>query len=300
MSRFFALSRTSHGLLDLAAPAFCALLWLGRFPPWQTILLALLTAFAAYTSIYALNDLLGIQCDMQKFAAAGISRGYAVEASPERHPLAQGLLSVRSGLLWTVLWFLLALSGSYLLNPAIILVLLAAAALEVVYCLLQKVTPLRTLVSGLVKTGGPVAAVLVVDRSPSLPFLLLLMAWVFFWEVGGQNIPSDWNYTDEDRCAEAKTIPICLGFRRAGLLILAALALSVVASSLLPLISPAPLGWLYVLASVLLGFFLLLRPGYALYRSAAAGSLAARLFDRASYYPLSELGLIAGFLVLGR
>ena len=35
MSRFFALSRTTHGLLDIAAPAFCALLWLGGFPPWQ-------------------------------------------------------------------------------------------------------------------------------------------------------------------------------------------------------------------------------------------------------------------------
>ena len=103
MRRYFALSRTTHGLLDLATPAFCTLLWLGRFPAWQTVVLSLVTAFAAYTAVYALNDLLGIPCDREKITAAGISPGYAVEASAMRHPLAQGLLSVRSGLLLSLI-----------------------------------------------------------------------------------------------------------------------------------------------------------------------------------------------------
>ena len=30
---FLALSRTPHGVLDLAAPSLSALLWLGTFPP---------------------------------------------------------------------------------------------------------------------------------------------------------------------------------------------------------------------------------------------------------------------------
>lgn len=295
MSRFFALSRTSHGLLDMAAPAFCALLWLGRFPAWQTILLSLLTAFAGYTAIYALNDLLGIKCDIQKFAGSRISRGYAVEASLQRHPLAQGLLSLRSGVIWTIAWLLLALIGSYLLNPVIVFVLLGAAGLEILYCRLQNVTYLRTLVSGLVKTCGPLAAILVVDRNPS-PALLLVVAWLYCWEIGGQNIPSDWNYTDEDKRAGGETIPIRFGPGKAGLVILTALSLSVITSGFLPLISPAPLGKAYVPASLLLGYLLLLRPGYQLYRI-KAGSLAARLFDRASYYPLSQLALISMFLM---
>lgn len=299
MSRFFALSRTAHGVLDMAAPAFCALLWLGRFPDWQTIVLSVFTAFAAYTAIYALNDLLGIKCDREKFAGARVNPGYTVEASTERHPLAQGLLSVRSGLLWMGAWLLLALVGSYLLNPTIVLVLLAATALEMLYCRLQNVTHLRTLVSGLVKSSGPVAAILVVDRTPSPIFLLLLVSWVFFWEIGGQNIPSDWNYAAEDRRAAAKTIPIRLGLEKAGLIILTALSITVVASGLLPLISPARLGWLYVLVSFLFGYFLLLRPGYDLYRS-KAWELAARLFDRASYYPLSQFALISMFLMADR
>jgi 4-hydroxybenzoate polyprenyltransferase len=296
MSRFFALSRTTHGVLDMAAPAFCALLWLGGFPRWQTILLSLATGFAAYTAIYALNDLMGMRNDRQKFAGSGIKPGFSVEASPQRHPLAQNVLSVRSGLLWAGSWFAAALVGSYLLNPVIDLVLLAAAALEVVYCLLLKITWLRTILGGLVKTSGPIAAVLVLDPRPSPYFLWLLFAWVFFWEIGGQNIPSDWNDTVEDGRVNAKTIPIRFGTRTAGIIIVGALALTVVASGFLPLISPARLGLLYVLASLLLGYFLLLRPSYRLYRF-KDGGLARRLFDTASYYPLAQFALISMFLL---
>ena len=296
MSRFFALSRTTHGVLDMAAPAFCALLWLGGFPRWHTILLSLATGFAAYTAIYALNDLVGMRHDRQKFAGCGLKPGFSVEASPQRHPLAQNLLSVRSGLLWAGTWFGAALIGSYFLNPVIDLVLLAAAGLEVAYCLLLKITYLRTILGGLVKTSGPIAAVLVLDPRPSPYFLLLLFAWLFFWEVGGQNIPSDWNDTLEDGRVDAKTIPIRFGPRTAGVIIIGALALSVVASGFLPLISPARLGTLYVLASLLLGYFLLLRPSYELYRF-NNGGLARRLFDSASYYPLAQFALIAVFLV---
>ena len=279
----------------MAAPAFCAVLWLGRFPPWPTILLAVATAFAAYTAVYALNDLMGMQTDREKFAGSGINPGFAVEASPDRHPLAQRLLSVRSCVCWMGAWFVLALLGSYLLNPAIVLILLAAAVLEVVYCLLLKVTHLRTILGGVVKTSGPIAAVFVVDHSPAPFSLLLLFAWLFLWEIGGQNIPSDWNDTVEDRRVNAKTVPIRFGFEIAGRLILTCLALSIVVSGFLPLVSPARLGLPYVAASLLVGYLLLLRPALRLHRS-KDGRLAARLFDSASYYPLAQLSLVTLFL----
>jgi 4-hydroxybenzoate polyprenyltransferase len=296
MKRFFALSRTTHVLLDLAAPSFCALLWLGGFPKPTTILLALCTAFAAYTAVYALNDLVGAKIDKDKFAGSGINPGYSVESSAQRYPLAQNILSMREAAWWMAFWLGLAIVGSYFLNPLIILILLAAAVLEVTYCLLLKVTYLRVVVSGVVKTSGPIAAVFAVDPSPSPRLLLLLFAWLFFWEIGGQNIPADWNDTVEDRRVHAKTIPIRFGFRRAGLIVVSALILSVLTSGFLPLISPARLGVLYVLASLILGYVLLLRPGYELYQF-KEGGFAARLFDRASYYPLAQLSLITAFLL---
>jgi len=295
MKRFFALSRTTHGVLDLATPAFAALLWLGAFPQWQVILLSLFTAFAAYTAIYALNDLVGIAVDKEKFTG-GLNAGYSVEASDLRYPLAQNVLSYRGGILWFAGWFTLALIGSYLLNPAIVVILVAAAILEIVYCLLLKVTYLRTFVSGLVKSSGPIAALFVVDSDHRLSLLLFVLAWVFFWEIGGQNIPADWNDTVEDKRVNAKTIPLELGTRKAGAIVLLSLGLTVLTSLLLPLVSPLSLGWPYLLGSIIAGFFLLLKPGYWLYQR-QEGRLAAELFDKASYYPLAQLAIVTAFVI---
>jgi 4-hydroxybenzoate polyprenyltransferase len=297
MKRFFALSRTSHGVLDLATPAFCALLWGGRFPDWTVIVLSIFTAFAAYTAIYALNDLVGMAVDREKFSKHKLNTGYSVEASELRYPLARNILSVKSGLLWMEFWFLLALIGSYLLNPTIVFILIAATVLEVIYCLLLKVTYLRTLVSGLVKASGPVAAVFVVDSSPSAVSLLILLVWVFFWEIGGQNVPADWNDTAEDISIHAKTIPIHFGAEKASLIALATLTITVITSVFLPLVSPAPLGWPYILTSLLIGFILLLRPGFQLKQN-KDGRYAAKLFNKASYYPMAQFALISILLVV--
>lgn len=298
MKRFLALSRTTHGILDLAAPGFIAILWLGDFPEWKVILLSIFTAFAAYTAIYALNDLVGIAVDREKFAKGGIKEGYSVEASDLRYPLAQDALSYRSGMLWFAAWFIVALIGAYLLNPTIVIILIAAAILEVIYCLLLRVTYWRTLVSGLVKASGPIAAIYVVEPNPAPEFLLLVFAWILFWEIGGQNVPADWNDTEEDLRVGAKTIPIQFGFQTAGMVILIALGLTVITSLFLPVITPLPLGWLYLVASALGGVFLLILPGLRLYRHQNDGRLAAKLFDRASYYPLAQLTLIAIFAVI--
>jgi 4-hydroxybenzoate polyprenyltransferase len=297
MKRFLALSRTTHGILDIAAPAFCALLWLGRFPSWQVIILSFFTAFAGYTAVYALNDLVGVWGDREKFAGEGINPGYSVEASVMRYPLAQNLLSYRSGFIWFAVWFLLALAGSYLLNPFIILVLLAAALLEVCYCFLFKVTYWRTLVSGLVKASGPLAAILVVNHNPPIQLILLQMIWLILWEIGGQNIPADWNDVEEDRRVSGKTIPLQFGAKKAGMIVIILLALAVIASLFLQLISPMRLGLPYLLATILAGYFLLLQPAVQLYRS-TENIRASRLFDRASYYPLTQLAIIAVLITL--
>lgn len=291
MKRFFALSRTTHGVLDLAAPAFCALLWLGGFPKIEIILLSIFTAFAAYTSIYALNDFVGRNVDKEKFVDNKNNTGYSVEASEQRYPLAQNLVSVKGGLLWIGAWFILALVGSYLLNPTIVYILIVAAVLEVIYCLLLKVTYLRTLVSGVVKSSGPIAAVFVVDPNPSPYLLALLFIWVFFWEIGGQNVPADWNDAVEDKRLNAKTIPIRFGVEKAGFIVLSGLVITVIASGLLPLASRANLGWPYILATLGIGYIYLLKPGFQLFKF-KEGNYAVKLFDKASHYPLAQLILI--------
>lgn len=297
LKRFFALSRTTHGVLDIAMPGFAALLWNGAFPAWPVLLLSLLTAFAGYTAIYALNDLVGVSGDREKFAGSGINQGYSVEASALRYPLAQNALSLGAGLGWFSFWYFVALVGAYFLNPAIVVIVLAAAVLEIFYCRLFKVTYWRTLVSGLVKSAGPVSAVFVVNRNPDPGLLLLMLAWLMLWEIGGQNIPADWNDVEEDRRVHGKTIPLVFGPQRAALMVVVSLSLTVLTSLFLARISPLPLGWPYLLLSGLAGFYLLLLPGFRLYRSPESRQ-AARLFDHASYYPMAQLGVVALFVLL--
>lgn len=278
-------------------PGFTALLWLGHFPSWRVLIIALITAVAGYTAIYALNDLVGLRADREKFTTAPVNRGYSVEASALRYPLARGLLSLRSGILWCAFWCVVALIGCYLLNPLIIVILVAAGLLEAGYCLLLKVTYWRTLVSGLVKSAGPVAAVFAVVPRPSLPMLGLMLAWLMLWEMGGQNIPADWNDVAEDRRIGAKTIPLVLGPRVASIVVVVTLALAVALSLALPRMSPLSLGASYLIASGLAGIVLLLWPALQLAGSRSS-ERAARLFDRASLYPLAQLAIISVFVLM--
>jgi 4-hydroxybenzoate polyprenyltransferase len=294
---FLALSRTPHGLLDLATPGLAALLWLGGLPPLGVTLLGLVTVFAGYTAVYALNDVVDYRVDQEKLRLAGdrVQGGY-LDAVFVRHPLAQGRVSLREGLLWTGAWALLALWGAYSLNPVCALIFLGGCLLETAYCLLLRVSYLRTLVSGLVKTLGGIAAVFAVDPNPAPWFLTWLFLWLFCWEIGGQNVPADWHDLEEDQRLQARTIPVRFGPRGASLIIVVSLTLSVILSTVvLPL---APLGLSLPLTglALLAGLYFLLLPAFGLYRT-KDGTQAAALFNRASYYPLAILALMLIHLV---
>ena len=287
---FLALSRTPHCLLDLATPALAALLWLGGLPPLSVTVLGLITVFAGYTAVYALNDVVDHRSDREKLSQGKVEDGDYLDAAYARHPMAQGLLSFQEGLLWTGAWALVALLGAYWLNPVCALIFLAGCLIEAIYCLMLGVTSLRTLVSGVVKTLGGIAAVLAVDPSPSPAFLLALFLWLFFWEIGGQNIPADWHDLEADSRLQAKTIPVQFGPRGAGAVILVCLACSVVLSGVVLRLSPAGLSlpWLALWLGV--GLYLLCLPALRLYRTQAR-SQASLLFNQASYYPLALLSL---------
>ena len=298
MRSFLALSRSTHGVLDIAMPGFAALLWLGHFPRWPVLLVALLTALAGYTALYALNDIIGVKVDREKFAGSGPNPGYSVEASDLRYPIAQGKLSLGKGIAWFAAWYVIALVGAWWLNPLLVFVVLAAPVLETVYCLLFKVSWWRVLVSGVVKSLGPVAAVLAVVPRPDPAMLGLMVAWLMAWEIGGQNVPADWNDVEEDRRVGARTIPLVFGPKFAGTVVLIALLATLALGWFLPLMSPLALGLRFQLGMLAIGVILLLVPGIQLFRS-HEGRRAARLFDRASLYPLALLALVTGFVLIG-
>lgn len=296
MRRFLALSRSAHGVLDIAMPGFAALLWLGGFPSWPVLALSIGAAIAGYTAIYALNDIMGVRDDREK-VAGGLMPGYSVESSEMRYPIAQKLIGIRGAFAWFALWMTVAVACIWFLNPRILVILLAAAVLEIIYVKLFKVTWWRTVISGLVKSAGPIAAVYAVIEQPYLPWLALMLAWLMLWEVGGQNIPADWNDIAEDRRVGGSTIPLVFGLPAAGRAVLVLLTGTVALSLLLPIMSPLQLGWSYGIAVAAVGILLLLAPALRLARS-LDGREAARLFDHSSLYPLAMLAIISFFVIV--
>ena len=289
---FWALSRTPHGILDMATPALGALLWLGRFPSFEVILIGLITTFAGYTAVYALNDVIDYRVDKEKLKLCGnFEIECDLDAASVRHPMAQGYLSFKEGLLWTVGWSIVAIWGAYYLNPVCILIFVIGCSLETVYCLLLKVTHFRTLVSGGVKTAGAVAGVFAVDPSPSPAFLSLVFLWLFLWEIGGQNIPNDLTDIDEDRRLNAKTIPVRLGTNTAKTIIFGSLTASLILSTVVFYSSPILFEFPFLVAASATGLFFFLVPAWILCQTKKP-QYAMVLFNMASIYPLALLLIV--------
>ncbi len=296
---FWALSRTPHGILDMATPALGALLWLGRFPSLEVILIGLITTFAGYTAVYALNDVIDYRVDKEKLKLCGnFDIDCDLDAATVRHPMAQGYLSFKEGLLWTVGWSIVAIWGAYRLNPVCILIFAIGCLLETVYCLLLKVTHLRTIVSGGVKTAGAIAGVFAVDPSPSPIFLSMLFLWFFLWEIGGQNVPNDWSDIEEDRRLNAKTIPVRLGTNSANAIILGSLAASLILSTVVFYSSPIPFEFPFLVAAVATGLSFFMLPALLLYQTKKP-MYAMALFNMASTYPLALLVIVVIKIVMG-
>jgi 4-hydroxybenzoate polyprenyltransferase len=289
--RFVSLSRLPHVLLDIATPAAAAILWLGHLPSTRTLLLGLGTAFAGYTAVYALNDLVDRRIDREKMSTDDSThRGY-LDAIAGRHPVARGLLREAHGWAWMAVWEVLAIVGAFLLRPSCVIIFLAGGALEAIYCRLYRVTPLRVLLSGAVKTMGGAAAVFAVDPNPDAARLIVLVLLVFFWEIGGQNIPADWTDIDEDKGMRARTVPVFLGARRATVAILLCLGLAICLSVFVLAVFHGPDALVFMACAVLAGAALLLYPSVRLLRTAERSSAQA-LFNLASWYPLALLVIV--------
>jgi len=286
---FLALSRTPHGLLDMATPAFAVLIYLQGFPSSRIILIGLLTAFAGYTAVYAFNDIIDYRSDRKRFGQTQQETVGYLDSIMARHPMAQGLLSFKEGIVWAMGWSAVALVGAYLLNPVCVLIFLAGAGLETVYCLLWRVSPLRAIVSGFVKNMGALAAIFAVDHHPDPVFMILLFLFLFFWEIGGQNIPADWTDIEEDRRFKAKTIPVRLGEEKSAALALGCIVIAVFLGMTIFLLSYP--NFKYIAAGplvLLIGFLLLLQPAFKLYQTKQRETAMA-LFNKASYFPFCML-----------
>ncbi|HPD61471.1 MAG TPA: UbiA family prenyltransferase, partial [Thermodesulfobacteriota bacterium] len=129
-----------------------------------------------------------------------------------------------------------------------------------------------------------IAAIFAVDPHPSGAFLLVFFLWLFLWEIGGQNVASDWADVHEDLQLRARTVPVACGLHSARKIIFFSLLLTVLLSLILCWFVPTALSPVYAIGALVAGTYFLLLPAYRLYKTKASQE-AANLFNRASYYP---------------
>jgi 4-hydroxybenzoate polyprenyltransferase len=287
---FFALSRTHHGILDMMAPVFAALVYLGHFPDPTIILAGIITVFAGYTAVYALNDIAGYKDDKKHIRPVD-KKGTDLDSILIRHPLAQGVISLKSAAVWAGFWSVAAMLGAYYLNPVCILIFLGGALLEIIYCFLLEISYLRIVINGFVKSAGPVAAVFAVDPTPDVLLLCLIFLFFFLWEAGGQNIPNDYTDIEEDRQINAKTLPLVFGRDMASFLIVGFLGAALCVMTALFFISPVDFNWFSYLVFATGSLLLLILPSQKL-RKTQKNQAAMTLFNRASYYPFFLLCVV--------
>lgn len=289
---FLGLSRTPHGILDMATPPMAALLWLGHFPPFLVVIVGLITAFAGYTAVYALNDLVDHRVDKQRMSFRDRSTDMpTVDEIMVRHPVAQGMLSFESGFWWFAFWAIVALAGAWWLNPFCAGLFVVSASLEGLYCKLLRITHLKIIPSALVKASGGLAGVYAVDPSPSLGFVAVLCLWLAAWEVGAQNIANDIVDMEDDARVSARTTLTVKGMPESVFVMLAAISMAASAGIALYWMAGNGVGWLYPIGAALLAWKLLLEPARQVYYHPGPVT-AASLFDKASYMPVAFLLLV--------
>lgn len=288
---FFSLSRTPHGLLDMCTPAMAAMLWLGSFPRVSVVLVGLITAFAGYTAVYALNDLIDCRVDKERLVPTPDSKEVVrVDEILTRHPVARGVLSFRSGAIWFAAWAMIALAGAYWLNPFCGLLFLISSSMESLYCKLLRVSHLKIIPSAIVKATGGLAGVYAVDPSPAPGFVAVLFLWLAAWEVGGQNIANDIVDMEDDAKVSARTTITVLGLRESVFILLAGISMATLAGIAIYWTAGPGIGPFYLIGAALVSWKLLLEPAREVYYNPTYAA-AASLFNKASYMPL-------GFLVV--
>lgn len=289
---FLGLSRTPHGLLDVATPAMAAMLQLGHFPTVFTIVIGLVAAFSGYTAVYAMNDLIDAPIDRERLALKNRHKQVSdIDAAIVQHPVAQGLIPVKSGLVWITFWTALALTGAAILNPSCVLIFATSACCEALYCKLLRVTHFKIIFSAIVKATGGLAGIFAVNRNPDLKFVLFIFVWLACWEIGGQNIANDIIDLEDDRRIGAKTTLTVLGLRESVFILLVSISMATFAGVMIFVLAGAGIGWIYPVGATFLGYFLLLKPARLVYESPGPQT-AGSLFNRASYMPLAFLVLV--------
>ena len=273
----FDMSRGRQALLSVAQPVLCVLIALGRLPGARVALLGTVAALAGELAVYSLNDVLDYRADAESLRAGkGDVTGFDIDTTFERHPIAHGHVSLSLGVAWVAFLCAVFSVAAWLLSPWCLLLFAGAVGLQVVYCLLRRVTWTKTIISGVMVAVGSLAgwvAVAPLGSRALWPFLFLAA-----WEID-RNLTNDLADIESDSRVGLATVAHLYGPRVSARAIFGMMLATVVLAALLPM--PWPARALAVAGGI---WSMVLPAGRLLRRPTPA--MAAAHFNHVSVYPV--------------
>lgn len=282
---YLGMSRALVAVFVVGHAGLAAVLALERLPDIRTIIIGILACFFGTCSLISLNDLLDVELDKKRLSET--REDLDLGSLFIHHPVAKGLISFKAGVTWVVLTAMASLYFMYLLSYQLWFIFFAIAVCVYLYCRLSQLTYWKFLAVATAVTLGAIAGWLAVawTEKKTVTFVLFIV-WTFLWEIGGRNIPNDFNDLEEDKQLKVKTIPVVFGPKRAAQIIFTVLILTYLTSIFLLLSTNLPL--LFSGITFILGFYLLLIPAYRLLKNPTP-KMSVKLYNRSALYPIAML-----------
>lgn len=276
------MSRAPVAIFVVAHAGLASIFALGGLPALSVIVIGIAACLTGTGALIGLNDLLDVELDRRRMAYLNKGQELDLGSTFIHHPVARGVIGLRLGVAWVVILSVLSLYFISLLRSRFWPIFAAIAVCVVLYSKLSQVTFFKFLAVATAVTLGALAGWLAVG-GPVNRLFVLFAAWTFIWEIGGRNLPNDFNDVEEDAPLGIKTIPVVFGPRRAAQIIFAALLLTFLMSILLVL--STSFSAVFKIGTPLLGIYLLLIPAYRLLRDPRP-QVSAKLYNRSAIYPL--------------
>lgn len=292
------MSRAIVAVFVVAHAGLAAIFATGNIPDIRTIVIGIFACLFGTGALIGLNDLLDVSLDRRRMAAEGEATELDLGSLFIHHPVAKGVITMTTGIVWVGCLSVLSLILISQLKTGLWPLFLVIAVCVALYSIVGRYTYFKFIFVALAVTLGALSGWLVVAPAPldTVPFLLFGV-WTYLWEIGGRNVPNDFNDVDEDAALGVKTIPTILGKARAGKIVFWALLASFLVSLPLLVMTGMPLG--FIGAVVLVNLYLLLIPGYALMRDPRP-EISRKLYNKSAIFPLVLLLLLMVNLLLVR
>lgn len=290
------MSRALVAVFVVAYAGLASIFALGHLPDMRTMVIGIFACLFGTGALIGLNDLLDISLDRRRMAVENEAHSLDLGSLFIHHPVAKGVISMPVGVMWVGFLSLLSLALIAAVRSSLWPIFFVIAVCVALYSIVGRYTYLKFVFVAAAVTLGALAGWLAV-APPNLSTFLLFGLWTYLWEIGGRNVPNDFNDVDEDTALGVKTIPVVLGRERAGKIVFWTLLASFLAS--LPLMMATIRSPIFIAVASITSLFLLLAPGFALMRDPRP-EISRKLYNKAAVFQLVLLLFLIANLLLVR